>query len=53
MKHGGLLMKISLFKLVFLKKTDICVPLPQRFQKTFAHKSKHQKKSKYICRQLK
>ena len=23
------------------KKTDMCIPLPQKFQKMFDHKSKH------------
>ena len=44
-------MKILLFKLLFLKKRKKekekkkrCLPLPQRFQKTFAHKSMNIKK---------
>ena len=37
--------------LLFVKKTDLCFPLPQRFQKTFAHKS-IKNFSQYICRQL-
>ena len=40
-KRGGLLMKIQVFKLLFLKKTDLCLPLLQRFHKTFAQKSKN------------
>ena len=47
-------MKIQLLKLLFLKKTDLCLFLPQRFQKTFAHKSITLKNfSEHICRQLK
>ena len=41
-KLGVLLMKLVLFiKLLFLKKTDLCLPLPQRFEKTFTHESKY------------
>ena len=28
-------------KLLFLKKTDLCLPLPQIFEKTFSHESKY------------
>ena len=42
-KLGGLLMKLvyTVHNLLFLKKTDICLPLPQRFEKPFAHESKY------------
>ena len=35
------------------KNPDLCLPLPQIFQKIFAHKSKFLNKSEYICGQLK
>ena len=31
----------QLFKLLFIKKTDQCLPFSQKFQKAFADKSKH------------
>ena len=31
----------TVHKLLFLKKTDMCLPLPPRFEKTFAHQSKY------------
>ena len=34
-------MEIVLFQLSFLKKTDLCLPLPQELQKTLANESKH------------
>ena len=42
-KLGGLLMKLvyTVHKLLLLKKTDICVPLPKRLEKPFAHESKY------------
>ena len=39
-KHGDMLMRIKLFKLLFLKKANLCLALPQRFQ-TFAHKNEN------------
>ena len=27
--------------IIFQKENNLCLPLPQRFEKTFAHKSKH------------
>ena len=41
-KHGDMLMKIKLFKLLFLKKANLCLALPQRFH-TFAHKNEKPK----------
>ena len=38
MNLGGLLMFISYY---FSRKTDLCLPLSQRFEKIFAHESKH------------
>ena len=39
---GGWLMKFVLFiSYYFSKKTDLCLPLPQTFEKTFAHESKY------------
>ena len=32
-----------LFNLLFLKKTDLCLPLPKKCKETFAHKNKHKK----------
>ena len=37
LKNGSLLMKIYYFS----KNTKLCLPLPQPFQRAFAHKSKH------------
>ena len=37
-KLGGFLMFISYY---FSRKTDLCIPLPQRFEKTFADESKY------------
>ena len=50
-KPGILLMKLAWFINYFfsVKKTELCLPLPQRFEKTFAHDSKYE----YICSQLK
>ena len=40
-KVGGLLLKIVLsISYYFSKKTDLCSPQPQRFEKMFAHESK-------------
>ena len=37
-------MKLALFiSYYFSRKTDLCLPLPQRFEKTFAHESKYYK----------
>ena len=53
-KHDSLFIKIPLFKILFFKKTKLRLPLPQRFQKTLARKSKHLKNfSKYIFGQPK
>ena len=39
---GGLLMKlVLLISYYFSKQTDMCLPLPQRFEKTFAHEIKY------------
>ena len=39
---GGLLMKIALFiSYYYEKKPDLGLPLPERFEKTFAHRSKY------------
>ena len=41
-KLGGLLMKLILsISYYFSKETDMCLPLPQRFGKAFAHESKY------------
>ena len=43
-KHGGFVNEnLTVQAIIFLKKTNLCLPLPQRFQKTFAHKNKHPK----------
>ena len=44
-KLGGLIMKLvyTVHKLLFFKKTDMCLPLPLRLEKTFAHEDKYQK----------
>ena len=53
-KHDSLFIKIPLLKILFFKKTNLCLPLPQRFQKTLARKRKHLKNfSKYIFGQPK
>ena len=42
-KLGGLIMKLvnTVHKLLFFKKTDMCLPLPQTFEKAFAHEVKY------------
>ena len=43
-KLGGLLMKLLLFIKAFIsQKNNLYLPLPQRFEETFAHESKYQK----------
>ena len=42
-KFDSLVMKlVTIMKLLFLEKiNDMCLPFPQRFEKTFAHESKY------------
>ena len=41
-KLGGLLMRLALFVSYYvLRKTDLCHPFPQRFEKRFVHEGKY------------
>ena len=46
-------MKSVLYKIVLFLKKHLCLPLSQRFEKTFDHENKLKHLSEYICRQLK
>ena len=38
-KLGSLLINCSAYKLLFLKKPDLCLPWPQIFEKAFSYES--------------
>ena len=40
-RSGSLLMKLALSISYYFSKTDLCLPLQQRFEKAFAHESKY------------
>ena len=46
-------MKSVLYKIVLFLKKHLCLPLSQRFEKTFDLENKLKHLSEYICRQLK